>query len=463
MAAMKVFSLALFLVTGLVLALVSHYWFRSTLAGAISLCLWLLNYHGYTLAASLYETCLAALLVVGAAHVTALVAEDVRRAACGNRLGLLWGGLLGCLPLARPEASLLTLLYFAWVVIACWYIRPRWHAIRSILVYGLVSILVAGPYFAYMYFHVGTMALSSMFARKLLAETAAMAQSHLSIIRSTASVLYSDYVSLSLSLSALASLYSYWSNNGEKVPRHLQRLLIVSFILYAAPFLVTDTTTWGYTIRYLFPTYGLLTILAGVGLSELLKPLSATLFANKFTRILTLGLVMMISFFLSRSIVLQMSSLGYAAPTLERVLGIEEGEALNELTLPSDKVLIYEIQTQYYMTAEAVSLDGIVGGEIIPYLQGKGSLIEFLCKHDYLAVSNAFNYRKELNRTILKEIYERDKEIYERDGRVVNGQTISIGPLVLTKVWERSDRNDVEWWAGAALSIYKISCLTGNQ
>jgi hypothetical protein len=109
------------------------------------------------------------------------------------------------------------------------------------------------------------------------------------------------------------------------------------------------------------------------------------------------------------------------------------------------------------MKAEAVSLDGIVGGEILPYLRSGANLQEFVCGHQYLSVSHAFEYRPELKRTVLGSIYQQDAMLANGPNAGMGGM-LRLGSLQLTKVWEHASRQTVPAWAGATLAFYRIDC-----
>ncbi len=65
----------------------------------------------------------------------------------------------------------------------------------------------------------------------------------------------------------------------------------------------------------------------------------------------------------------------------------EMAEILNREMRPGETVLIYEIQGQYYLREKAVSLDGIVGGEAIPYVRA-GKIDQFISQHNYLVLGH---------------------------------------------------------------------------
>lgn len=107
-------------------------------------------------------------------------------------------------------------------------------------------------------------------------------------------------------------------------------------------------------------------------------------------------------------------------------LGKKHIEKINKYVDEDDTVLLYEIQNQYYLEAQAISMDGIVGGEILPYLYGekKGDLTQFLLDYeiDFIVSGDIDTERRtEYKDTILIEIYDRAKHSDINDDFTING------------------------------------------
>ena len=84
---------------------------------------------------------------------------------------------------------------------------------------------------------------------------------------------------------------------------------------------------------------------------------------------------------------------------------------LNRIASAKDSVLIYEIQSQYYINAKCISLDGIVGNQLYPYLKKEKSIEDIIDEDKsikYLVTMNSFNYRKLFGNSILLDLYEHD-------------------------------------------------------
>lgn len=128
-------------------------------------------------------------------------------------------------------------------------------------------------------------------------------------------------------------------------------------------------------------------------------------------------------------------------------------EILNKISQPLDKVAAYEIQAQYCLKPQVLSLDGIVGGEILPYFKNKTNLLDFFEKYQpsYLVLSNYVIYRKEYKDTILEELYY-------NDNKIKIGEIYKINNINFLKIAQNeSDYNEkmkgIRFW----LSLYKLS------
>jgi hypothetical protein len=124
---------------------------------------------------------------------------------------------------------------------------------------------------------------------------------------------------------------------------------------------------------------------------------------------------------------------------------------LNEIAKPTDKVLIYEVQAQYCLKPQTISLDGIVGGEILPYFRKRSNLVEFFERYrpSYLVIASYPLYREEYKNTIIEEIYHYNKELKI-------GESIKLHNITFTKIADNTDDKlkikGMTFWE----SIYKI-------
>lgn len=84
---------------------------------------------------------------------------------------------------------------------------------------------------------------------------------------------------------------------------------------------------------------------------------------------------------------------------------------LNPMLQKSDKILIYEIQGQYYIDAYCISLDSIVGSDFLDVNLKKQDFLDFLNENDdvkYIVTMNSFDYRRIYKDTFLTKLYLHD-------------------------------------------------------
>ena len=446
----KVASLGLYVAGAALLWLVTHRWYQSRLAATCAAGLWLCMPDGYDLASVLYETVAIALLIATTLHVTAVLVEAARAdRPIGYRRVLPWGVIVGLTVLARPEGILVSALCAVFVAHA--FLADRrslwWHFALS---FG-VAACVATPYFVYL----GPQAFSSAVARKLLADNAGAGQAVVTVIvTSVATLLINPVYFVTFLLAAYACVH--W----RRLPFAARRFHIFAALacaLYIAPFLTTSTTQYGYTVRYVFPMFGVLCLLAGGGADTLRHDLSRIAHSLRVAQRLRAVTV------LCAGAVVLAILLAVADPrrsgarfTFDELVDREVADVLNGSMQPGDKVLIYEIQTQYYLKNQAVSLDGIVGGEILPYLQRRSDLADFVGDYQYVVSSAPLANRPELASTILGELERRDEKlpIGETTCLSLSGGTCR---LAATKVWARPDRSVLDRLPAMGRSIFRLA------
>jgi hypothetical protein len=99
-----------------------------------------------------------------------------------------------------------------------------------------------------------------------------------------------------------------------------------------------------------------------------------------------------------------------------------------------DKILLYEIQMQYFLNNQCISLDGIVGSEIRNFLLRKETLRSLLInsKVKFIITMNSFNYRAIFADTPLVDLYNHDLSSSIGDEIVIDGlifRKITTNPL----------------------------------
>jgi hypothetical protein len=102
---------------------------------------------------------------------------------------------------------------------------------------------------------------------------------------------------------------------------------------------------------------------------------------------------------------------------------------LNPVVTSDDKILIYEIQAQYYLEAPTYSLDAVVGNQLFGPLTGKESFENYIRREhiNYIVTADSFNYRTIYRNTLLERLY-----LHDLSNPL--GSSIEIGGLVFTKI-----------------------------
>jgi hypothetical protein len=98
------------------------------------------------------------------------------------------------------------------------------------------------------------------------------------------------------------------------------------------------------------------------------------------------------------------------AYSADMILQRDLASALSERVQPDDRVLMYEIQGQYYLPAFGISADGIVGREAHDFLTRRETFDQFVERQriKYVVTFNAFAYRPIYQGTPLVQLYAHD-------------------------------------------------------
>jgi hypothetical protein len=144
--------------------------------------------------------------------------------------------------------------------------------------------------------------------------------------------------------------------------------------------------------------------------------------------------------------------------TPAKVLDKLGAESLNNILDPESRVLVYEIQTQYFLEATAISADGIVRGEILPYLYD-ADIASFIRDYDitHVLVSRAFEYRSIYRGTILEALWK-----FEEKQRSDARPTIELGSLEFERLRGRHAPRRMPHWK-AVYAVRKSGAANAGQ
>lgn len=350
-------------------------------------------YLGY-LTATLYDS----ILLMGCISLFLFILFDVfnhlKDQKYPIRKQLILLGVAGGLTLlARPESVIFIFLAFLWLFVQS---RKLLTSISQFNFYFIFSIFILIVINALYY-------LPLMIATRNLLPSSVLARATLlsNSFANTIKVFLSRFwVYKIINLLILCSIFSLLirkklTENEQKI----QLFLLISVIVYL-PLL-------GYSgeVRYISSIFPSLVILSVLTFIFVIKKL---LVAHP---LFVLGLLSNIFLIYTTTVFV----IYYIIPVYSENVIFEKkaAELLNSVASPNDKCLVYKVQIQYFLNCQTLSMDGIVGGEILAYFKKKSNLIDFLktYKPKYLIISDAFTYRKEFNNTILNDLYLRDNNV----------------------------------------------------
>jgi len=304
----------------------------------------------------------------------------------------------GSLYLIRPELVLVTAVIDAYVL---WKSPRRLHCLSFVA----ISIVPMAAYHGYMFHHTGELLPSSVLARSLrVVETPESWTERVigtfSSLASRAGLVYSVGA---ISVFVLAVSRGFRACLGE----------ILLFLPLPLVFLAVPPHE--YLIRYLLPIVPICAVAfvsTVVSLGHIPLVLRrrgyrvAGLGVKWGRRLVGLSVLTMMVF--SYSLYLREARL--VLYDYDTLLLRDLATQLNAITNPSDRVLIYEIQAQYYMDAFAISADAIVGRHILGVLTGEETFSSFVKRNGvtYVVTMNSFNYRPLFANTPLEQLYQFD-------------------------------------------------------
>lgn len=127
---------------------------------------------------------------------------------------------------------------------------------------------------------------------------------------------------------------------------------------------------------------------------------------------------------------------------------------LNALAGPGDRVLIGDVQGQYYLDAPCISLTAAVGGDMLDVLLRRMSLQEFLAARDvkYIVTSSVAGATNGAGRSVLSELSRQDRQR-------ITGDTVEVDGVRFCKVLSSSQ------WTGrhvAAVTPESVDSWAGD-
>jgi len=401
-----------------------------------------------------FETPLFALILIEAVLATLRLLEsdaDPAPASAGELAR--WVALAALLPLARPEGALVLCLLAPWAAYALRRRVPSWR--RAAWMPAAVLLPGAGYYLG-MYAATGVLVPSSVAARRLLSELHDVWPAPKAfIVGASAGLLFRPSRPLFIACDLLQAglLALGWVASWRRRPS--QALVLVSVPLALGLLMLWQNPGFLYR-RYAAPLGPIGLAFAGVGARELVRALEAPLGrlrpGARAAGRLALALPFLAVFVLHARRAYGLSR-APAVRTDAEVLDRAGSELLADLLEPSDLALVHEVQSQYFLSCRTISSDGVVGGEILPYLRC-GDVAGFLRRYrvTHVFVSAPFGRWATYRGTLLQRLWEVAQSQQLGDAFVSGG-------LRFTRIAERElpERIRVPHWT----SVYRVDRAEG--
>lgn len=324
----------------------------------------------------------------------------------------------GLLYLVRPELLLVTLAVDAYVLFV------SRQPVKCLLV-ALASFFPALIYHAYMFAHTEQVLPSSVVARGLRS------------LEDQSS--WWDRARASFSQLLDPAGFIYILGGGSVLVlglRDLRKHAIELITFLPLPLLFTFVPPQGYYIRYLLPVVPIAVAGTTIAVQALWsRSVPGRRWSHRVLAVLTvLGAVTVYVSYLN-------SSAADRRYDYDTLLLKDLSSQMNHIAGPQDKILIYEIQAQYYLSAHSISLDCIVGGQMLPVCQGKESVAESVRRNDirYIVTMNSFNYRHAFDNTLLESLY-----LHDLSSDI--GDTFSSDGILFTKILTNKAFSDPNWY-----------------
>lgn len=324
-----------------------------------------------------YETMLATLFIV----LTILYSIKILKS---NRFEykylLIYSILSGNLHYLRPEAILITI--FTGCYILSYYFRNKLVRSNIWIIIINISIIIMFTSWYYIYFIVATntIPISTIMTRGVLKFGVNFEGLYFLMDASFTLVFYflSGLIPFAFGL--------YFLIKRKKDNKRELSMIFTIFFTFFAFYLIFNISIHYLIARYMFPIFWITIIVASIGIlriftlfSKKVEPIKIfNILRDKKTKFVLFSSVLLISPYIIVDQYLNITRMRNKYTDIDVIFEREIIEEINDLVSNNDKILMYEIQLQYYLKCDAVSMDGIIGGEIIPYLNVGKNMSRFL-------------------------------------------------------------------------------------
>lgn len=386
------------------------------------LCVYLFNPMLRYFAITIFETSLAMVFSISFLFIVYLFLEDFTLSRLCYSKTLLLGVLSGLFLLVRPDSLILIGGSFLYFFVLEFLYRKR-NIINDAKIYALSAILIVSFGLPYYIFLSLNQKCCSIIPNTLIARPISHYLMSIHMFGKGIRRLLGIFSHLNSNLEAYPFLLIFLFSTGVFLYMYKKGLLkkriwillygislaYVLYFIYSYPFQQFD--------RYVLLVYPYVSILSGYGLFLLASHIKGRIFQILFLAFIVI--IAAVNIYMPTLIPKFSTVQGFGSS--EDVMFKKRADYINRIADPSDRVLLFEIQMQYYLDIQALSVDGIVGGEIIPYLKD-GDIARFIKEYNITLttdVTGAYELPQFAN-TVLGEL-----------GKV--GLRLSTGETFITK------------------------------
>lgn len=309
------------------------------------------------------------------------------------KLGLITSGSLY---LVRPEFFLISI--FSNIYILKNFINKKFKNIRSGIFYSLLSFAPPVIFHCYMYYHTQQLIPSSILGRAYRSW-----ENEATWINN----LINSFGSLSFGYGKLIYICFFIILIFIFIQKKLNDYKLEILLFFPILILYFLNPPVNYLGRYLLPLTSLCIILVVKFLVNNHWSIKQKILKNYLLYLFSILGILIVNI----NSYLKSDLLNLRKVDMDQILLKDLSISLNKIATDNDSVLIYEIQSQYYINAKCISLDGIVGNQLYPYLKKEKSIEDIIDKDNsikYIVTMNSFNYRKLFDNSILLDLYQHD-------------------------------------------------------
>jgi hypothetical protein len=319
----------------------------------------------------------------------------------------------GFLYLVRPEMFLISVSLFV-------YLLVKYRSYKKYILLFIISLLPAIVFHLYMYIYTGEILPSNVSARVINALEDNNTWFN-NVKASLNTLINKDGYIYFIGILTVISIIIR-----NRFSKYIEEFIIV--IPTIIPYVILAPTI--YSTRYLLLGTPILIVLAEVEITSLIDKIIKWLtnvseFFQKYLNNIVYPVLSMVIILL----ILFMYSQYLTNPKIPRddfdvVLLKDLAQRLNAIQdrRHEQKILIYEIQGQFFINSFCYSLDGIVGKQIHRVLLKKASEFDLIRKEkiNYIVTSNSFNYRKIYSSTLFEKLFIHDLNSHAGDSIIIN-------------------------------------------